>query len=139
MTPHPDDRRLSEAFGALEPSPPQVARLQSEVLAGYEARSRSLVREWLDLLRARPVAHTAWLSAAVVILLFTTPVGAFANLLLRSLSPSAQGHATAPVRQPTAPGAVADRLPQLERCAAAGAPTRARGPAVCRPDARPGT
>lgn len=88
MTPHPEDLRLNRAFGALEPSPPTVAALQSRVLEGYEARSRSLVQEWFDLLRARPVVHTAWLAVAAGILIFGTPLGSLASLLLKATSPT---------------------------------------------------
>ncbi|MDF1561821.1 MAG: hypothetical protein P1V51_02185 [Deltaproteobacteria bacterium] len=79
---HPDDRLLLEALEALEPLPAQVARMRGRVHAKLEAERASLLGEWLALLRVRPVVHTAYLFAAAVVLLVSTPLGALLRALL---------------------------------------------------------
>jgi hypothetical protein len=83
----PEDRPLVEVFAGLEPPAERVARLQVRVLQGYEARSRSLWREWLSLLRARPLAHGAWALAAVLVVGFSTPLAAVPGALAQALRP----------------------------------------------------
>jgi hypothetical protein len=89
-----DDVALTRAFDALAANAPGVARMQVRVLEGYERRSRSLAREWLGLLRARPLANSAWLAAAAAILLVSTPLGAVTRLLLEQRKSSALAAAT---------------------------------------------
>jgi len=83
-TPAEEDRKLTGAYAALEPDAPARARMQVRVLDGHERRPRSLWREWLNLLRARPIANGALIAAAAVILWVTTPLGAI-PLLPRAL------------------------------------------------------
>jgi len=83
-----DDRRLHGHFASLAPPESTVARLQVRVLEGYDARPRSLWREWLNLLAGRPVGNTAWVAAAAAALFFTTPLGALPRLLALSNQPT---------------------------------------------------
>jgi hypothetical protein len=71
-------------FGVLTPAPARQARLQVRTLEGYEARPRSLALEWWSLFRARPIANGALIAVAALILVFTTPLGALAELLGRT-------------------------------------------------------
>ncbi len=97
-----EDQKLTEAFVELSPEPVRVARMQVRVVAGYDARPKSLALEWWSLLRARPLTNGALMAAAALILFFTTPMGALAGLLGRlptagtvaALSP-AKGHGAA--------------------------------------------
>ena len=79
---HPDDQRLLSAFEELEPLPAAVARMRGQMNAALEAEGRSLLGEWISLLRLRPVVHTAYLLAAAVVLLVSTPLGAILRALL---------------------------------------------------------
>ncbi len=83
-----EDRKLSEAFAALEPAPATVARMQVRVVAGHDARPRSLWLEWWSLLRARPLANGALMAVAAVLLFFLTPLGALPALLQRGSGPN---------------------------------------------------
>lgn len=85
-----EDERLVAQYRALSPSLPQVARLQVRVLDGWERRPRPLWREWVNLLRARPLQNTGWMVTATLILFFTTPLGAIASALLQMHSATAQ-------------------------------------------------
>jgi hypothetical protein len=78
-----EDLKLTEAFGALTPAPATQARMQVRIVAAYDARPRSLAREWWSLLRARPFTHGGLIALAAMILFFTTPLGALAGLLRR--------------------------------------------------------
>jgi hypothetical protein len=82
-----DDRRLHEAFAALEPAPAATARMQVRVVAAHDARPRSLWLEWWSLLRARPVANGALMAVAAVLLFFLTPLGVLPALLQRGSGP----------------------------------------------------
>ena len=81
MTATPE-HELEHAFQALEPPPENRARLESRVLAVYEAEQRSLVTEWLDLFRVGPVRTAARTVAAAVSLAVLTPAG---TILLTAL------------------------------------------------------
>ncbi len=76
-----DDQQMSALFEVLTPAPARQARMQVRVLAGHEARPRSIALEWWSLLRARPVTNGALMAAAALILVFTSPLGALASLL----------------------------------------------------------
>ena len=82
--PHPEDQRLVEAFGALDPTPERERAVEAALMKALEERPPSLVSEWLDLLLARPVVNTAYLLAAAAVLLFATPLGSLASLLARA-------------------------------------------------------
>ncbi len=79
---HPDDPRLLKRFETLEPLPAAVARMRGGLHQALEAERRSLLGEWVALLRVRPVLHTAYLVGATGVLLVSTPLGAILRALL---------------------------------------------------------
>lgn len=79
---HPQDRLLLTAFEELEPLPASVARMRGTLHRKLEAERTSLLGEWLELLKVRPVVHTAYLLAATVVLLVSTPLGAILRAIL---------------------------------------------------------
>ena len=54
------------------------------VWAGVEAEQASLLSEWLTLIRARPLLHSAYVLAAVVLLLWMSPLAAMPLRLIRA-------------------------------------------------------
>ena len=79
-----EDERLARAFEALDPSPDQVDRMKSAVLAAY-APLPPLSAEWLTLLRARPIANTVFTFAAAAVLLLGVAISAIPWSLLSGL------------------------------------------------------
>lgn len=77
------DEKLTRAFDVLNPPGTQRVRVEERVVTAWEARSRSLLEEWLDVLRARPLVNGAWVLAAMVVLLVATPFGAILAALSR--------------------------------------------------------
>lgn len=77
---------FEDAIRALDPTTEQVAQMQRAVERGLDARPPSLVREWVDLLRARPVANGALAIAASIALGLATPAGALAWMLLSAVT-----------------------------------------------------
>ena len=73
---------FDDAIRSLGPTPEQVMRMERAVEHGLDARPPSLVREWIDLVVARPVANGALAMAAGVALALATPAGALAWMLL---------------------------------------------------------
>jgi len=84
---HPDDPRLLALFEELDPLPASVARMRGTVHEKLEASRRSLVGEWIALLRVRPVLHTAYLVGATGVLLVTTPLGTLLGAILFPTAP----------------------------------------------------
>ncbi len=76
------DEKLKRAFDVLIPSAGQRVRLEERVVTAWDARSRSLLDEWLDVLRARPLVNGAWVLAAMVVLMVATPLGAILGAAL---------------------------------------------------------
>jgi hypothetical protein len=95
-----EDGRLRGAFGALAPDADAVARMQVRVLAGHEQRSRSVFREWWNLLRARPLANGALIAAAALVLYFTTPLGLVPGLLGQPATEAVHASIDAPGARP---------------------------------------
>ena len=77
------DEPLRTAFASLEADPEARDRMEAMVLAGFALSQRSLALEWAEMLRARPIANGLLLSAAAVVLLVATPVGALVALALQ--------------------------------------------------------
>jgi hypothetical protein len=92
------DAKLLEAWRVLEPEERRRVRLEEAVVERWEARSRSLAVEWLDLLRARPLVNGAWAMAALMTVLVATPVGALWGLVPRAVSGQLAAGAVAPAR-----------------------------------------
>lgn len=80
-----EDSTLQDAFSILDPNPEQIERMRAAVLAGFHQRRQSLTAEWIDLLRVRPLANSAYAAAAVAALLIGTPLGSIGAVLLRSV------------------------------------------------------
>ena len=76
------DETLKRAFDVFVPSAGQRVRLEERVVTAWDARSRSLLEEWLDVLRARPLVNGAWVLAAMVVLMVATPLGAILGAAL---------------------------------------------------------
>jgi hypothetical protein len=64
---------------ALDPDRAQVARIGRAI----EREGRPFAVEWIELLRARPLAHGGLALAAACLLLATTPLGSLLWALLR--------------------------------------------------------
>ena len=82
------DETLKHAFDALNPSQAQRVRVEERVVTAWESRSRSLFREWLDVLRARPLVNGAWVVAAMAVLVLATPFGAILAAVTRAHLPT---------------------------------------------------
>ncbi|MGV3624820.1 MAG: hypothetical protein ACO1OB_28630 [Archangium sp.] len=61
-------------FEVLSPSEAQVSRMQVRVVEGYENRPKSLWREWLGILQARPVKNGVLVAMAAALVVFGSPV-----------------------------------------------------------------
>lgn len=105
------DEQLRRAFDVLNPGEAQRVRVEARVVTAWEARSRSLLEEWLDVLRARPLVNGAWVMAAMLVLMVATPIGA---ILAAAVPRAAVATALTLDRSPTVPVAVA-RAPERER------------------------
>lgn len=75
-----DDSQIRAAWDALTPDEAARRRMEGEVLAAHAIQHRPLAFEWLELLRARPIANTLLLAAAAAVLLLATPLGALLAL-----------------------------------------------------------
>lgn len=76
------DETLKRTFDVLDPSEGQRVRVEERVITAWDTRSRSLLEEWRDVLRARPLVNGAWVLAAMVVLMVATPVGAILGAAL---------------------------------------------------------
>ncbi|HEY3444915.1 MAG TPA: hypothetical protein VGK67_01075 [Myxococcales bacterium] len=83
MTWDPEDAGLREAEAVLEPTRPQIARMQEQVEERVEREGVPLLDEWLGLARARPLANGGLALAAALALLLTTPFGAMLWAIVR--------------------------------------------------------
>ncbi len=61
---------------ALVPGIRQRQRMARAVYAGVEAEQASLLSEWLDMIKARPLLHGAYVLVAVALLIWMTPFAA---------------------------------------------------------------
>jgi hypothetical protein len=84
MTTEEPDPQERAAWDALAPDEGARQRMERAVLAAYAIQHRPLTDEWLELLRARPLANTLLLAAAAAVLLLATPVGALVAFVLGS-------------------------------------------------------
>lgn len=78
-----EDAPLREAEAALEPTPPQVARMQAGIVERVARERVALVDEWLGLVKARPLVNGGLALAAALALLLTTPFGAMLWAIVR--------------------------------------------------------
>lgn len=99
------DPRLTRGFEVLSPRPEQVLRIDAAVRARLAAGTWSLGREWWDLLRARPLVNGAWVVAAALALIASTPLAA-APAIWSRISQAPPGIAViAATQQSPSPGA----------------------------------
>ena len=117
------DAKLVEAWRVFDPEQGPRGRLEEAVVERWEARSRSLVTEWLDLLRARPVVNGAWVLAALLTVLVATPVGALAGLVPRAMAGQVTNRAASPGKV-LAKALGAGRAGELRRSGQRSAPRR---------------
>ena len=78
----PRAQEPSRLMTALDPDTLQTARMGRAVLAALDARRPSLVQEWIELLRVRPLLNPGLALAAACLLLLTTPLGLLPLTLL---------------------------------------------------------
>ncbi len=71
----PKDEKLRQLMTALDPTPDQRQRMERAVMTALAEKRPSLVQEWIDLLRVRPLLHPGLAMAAACLLLLTTPLG----------------------------------------------------------------
>ncbi len=83
MTWDPEDGALREAAAALEPTRPQIARMQAQVEERVAREGVPLWAEWLGLVEARPLANGGLALAAALAVLLTTPLGAMLWAIVR--------------------------------------------------------
>lgn len=91
-------------FDVLSPSEAQVSRMQVRVVEGYENRPKSLWREWLGLLQARPVKNGVLVAMAAALVLFSSPVFA----LLQAAVKRNQPQVASVVHRPSNPSRIAE-------------------------------
>ncbi len=70
------DQPLPIVAEALTPGEFQRQRMARAVYAGVEAEQASLLSEWLTLIRARPLLHSAYVMAAVAMVIWMSPLAA---------------------------------------------------------------
>ena len=64
---------LHDMWEELEPEPGQVARMQVGLVAQMDRVSRSFFREWVDLLRLRPILTPALIAVCSLWLVLANP------------------------------------------------------------------
>ena len=74
---------LNELLEALDPTPAQRRRVRARLDADLEAAETSLVTEWVELFRARPVVHSMYAFSAAALLLLLSPLASLPFVLLR--------------------------------------------------------
>ncbi|PZR04213.1 MAG: hypothetical protein DI536_34645 [Archangium gephyra] len=74
-------------FDLLNPSQTQLSRMQVRVVEGYENRPKSLWREWLGMLQARPVKNGVLMAMAAALVLFSSPVFALLQAAVKRSAP----------------------------------------------------
>lgn len=96
-----DYAKWDDTWQTLTPSEAAVRRMQGVAMNAYEQRSRSILLEWWNLVRARPLKNTG-LVAVCLALLVMSPASVFSGLwsLLSSL------------QLPTATATLARALPE---------------------------
>ena len=80
-----DSQALVERLRLLSPDAACLDRMRADVERSVEAAQTSLLAEWLGLVRARPLRHSAYALGAVALLFLVTPLAALPLALLRQL------------------------------------------------------
>ena len=71
----PQAAELRRLMASLDPTDAQVGRMERAVMSALQQPRLSLVQEWIDLLRVRPLRNPGLALAAACLLLLTTPLG----------------------------------------------------------------
>lgn len=77
-----NESELIANWSALEPTPDQRRRMDARVRGWLDAAECSLLSEWLNLIKANPLAGVALAAVSSVLVLFTTPIGWVALAIL---------------------------------------------------------
>jgi len=78
------DQSLPIVAEALTPGDLQRQRMARAIYAGVEAEQAALLSEWLTLIRARPLLHSAYALAAVAMVVWMSPLAALPLQLIRA-------------------------------------------------------
>jgi len=74
---------LTDHLRALDPNAAQRRRIRDGVDSQLEAAETTLLTEWLDLLRARPLVHSLYALGAAALLLVLSPLASLPFVLMR--------------------------------------------------------
>lgn len=80
-----EDRAAMEVFRRLDPARGEVDALWASVQSDAERLSRSIGREWVDMLRDRPLGNGALVLAAVSAFLTSAPAAALSAQVVGAL------------------------------------------------------
>ncbi len=78
-----NDTELAQLWSRLEPNGRQRASIETRVFEWVEAGERSLLAEWLNLIKVDPLSGLGFAAMAAVSLLMLTPLGWVASAMLR--------------------------------------------------------
>jgi hypothetical protein len=76
------DEELVDVWTALEPTAPQLRRIDARVSAWLEARDTSLAAEWLGLFRIAPFSALGLATVSAVSVVTATPLLWFARAFM---------------------------------------------------------
>ncbi len=65
---------MKDAFEAFEPSGAARARMEDSLLAAYAISQRSLIADWLELMRTTPATGFLLVAASTTALLLASPI-----------------------------------------------------------------
>ena len=65
-----EEAQLKDLLAVFDATPKQTARMQMAIFNALEARNASLLREWIELVCARPLANAAMILAAAAPVIF---------------------------------------------------------------------
>lgn len=82
-----EDERLEHGFAVMAPRAEQVQRIERGLEPIIDAPVQSLVSEWLDLLRIRPLLHGGMTFLTAGLLGVLSPLGQLVLWIVRTASP----------------------------------------------------
>jgi len=77
-----NEEQLIQTWTMLEPSAPQLRRIDARVSAWLDAHDTSLASEWLELFRVAPLPAFGLVFASAVALIFATPLAWVARAMM---------------------------------------------------------
>ena len=78
-----NDADIRQFWSTLEPSARARARIERRVLEWIDASETSLLKEWLDLIKANPIGGMGLAAASALSLMMFTPLGWLVSSMLR--------------------------------------------------------